>query len=56
MKNGIVESVPKAYRPAAKIGVNIVFKVYASNWPLWNQGIDTVMQLKEQLIMKFHGP
>merc|ERR1712126_165673 len=46
MKNGIVESVPKAYRPVAMIGANVVFKVYASNWPLWNQGIDTVMQLK----------
>ena len=56
MKNGIVESVPKAYRPVAKMGANIVFKVYASNWPLWNQGIDTVMQLKEQLKAKFHGP
>ena len=56
MKNGIIESVPKAYRPVAMIGVNIVFKVYASNWPLWNQGIDTVMQLKDQLKTKFHGP
>ena len=56
MKNGIVESVPKAYRPAAKIGANIVFKVYASNWPLWNQGIDTVMQLKEQFKIKLNGP
>ena len=49
MKNGVIESVPKTYRPLAKIGVNIVFKVYESNWPLWNEGIDTVMQLKEWL-------
>ena len=56
MKNGIVESAPKAYRPVAKIGANVVFKVCASNWPLWNQGIDTVMQLKEKLRTKFHGP
>ena len=41
--------VPIAYRPAAKIGANIIFKVYASNWLLWNQGIDTVMKLKERL-------
>ena len=54
MKHGIIESgtkayLPKAFRPAAKIGANIVFKVYAPNWALWNQGIDTVMQLKERL-------
>ena len=49
MKNGVIESVPKTYRPLAKIGVNIVFRVYESNWPLWNEGIDTVMQLKERL-------
>merc|ERR1711990_243533 len=51
MKHGIIETgtetfLPKAYRPAAKIGANIVFKVYASNCPIWNQGIDTIMQLK----------
>ena len=56
MKNGIVESAPKAYRPVAKIGANVVFKVCASNWPLWNQGIETVMKLKEQLRTKFHRP
>ena len=61
MKHGIIESgtkayLPKAFRPAAKIGANIVFKVYAPNWALWNQGIDTVMQLKEQLKTKFQGP
>ena len=56
MKNGIVESVPKTYRPVAKIGADVVFKIYASNWPLWNQGIETVMKLKEQLRTKFHRP
>ena len=54
MKNGVIESVPKTYRPLAKIGVNVVFKVYESNWPLWNEGIDTVMQLKEWLQARVH--
>ena len=53
IQNGCIESMtkaylPEAYRPAAKIGANIVFKVYASNWLLWNQGIDTIIQLKER--------
>ena len=54
MKHGIIETgtetfLPKAYRPATKIGANIVLKVYASNCPIWKQGIDTIMQLKERL-------
>ena len=49
MKHGIIETGTETYRPAAKTGANIVFKVYASNCPIWKQGIDTIMQLKERL-------
>ena len=54
MKNGIIETntqayLPKAFRPVAKIGANIVIEVCVSNWPFWNQASDTVMQLKKWL-------
>merc|ERR1712227_42039 len=42
MKEGIVRSTPKPVQPLTAISASIIFKIYNSNWPLWNRMIEAV--------------
>ena len=42
MINGIVESTPTKYHLPVKAASKLIFKIYDSNWPLWNAGIEAV--------------